>query len=179
MTPMTQKSIIILLCLVTFTFSNVIAQNNKVSANAEISNKFLNASRKYLDGDFANAIPLYKEVLKHDSLLKKEYWYVLIDNLGMSYGMTGDLKSAEKIFKYGLSKDSIYPLFYYNLACTYAGKNDLSLCLFYLKSAYKYKNNMMPEESFPDPAEDDSFKIFMNNKKFITTLNELKKGNFK
>jgi hypothetical protein len=50
---------------------------------------------------------------------------VLVDNLGMAYGITGDLKKASEIFEYGLSKDDTYPMFYYNLACTYAEMNDL------------------------------------------------------
>jgi hypothetical protein len=34
----------------------------------------------------------------------------------MAYGITGDHKSAEKLFKYGLTKDATYPMFYFELA---------------------------------------------------------------
>ncbi|NTW33462.1 MAG: hypothetical protein HGB12_12710 [Bacteroidetes bacterium] len=152
-----------------------IAQNNAVSSDTKTSKYFLQASGKFMNGDYNGAITLYKSVLKRDSLLNKNYWYVLIDNLGMAYGITGDLKSAEQTFKYGLSKDSTYPLFYYNLACAYAEKNDMNSCINYLKSAYKYKKNMMVDETFPDPATDDSFKKFMKNEEFILALREFKK----
>ena len=59
--------------------------------------------------------------------LDKTLWYVLIDNLGMSYGITGDLQEAKETFDYGVSKDPTYPLFYYNLACTYAEMNDVAM----------------------------------------------------
>ncbi|MCX6236123.1 MAG: hypothetical protein NTY07_00970 [Bacteroidia bacterium] len=128
-----------------------------------------------MNGDYKGSIPLYKSVLEQEKLLTKIYWYVLIDNLGMAYGITGDLKSAEQLFKYGLSKDAAYPMFYFSLACASAEKNDMKSCINYLKTANKYKMNMLPGEEFPDPAKDDSFQRFMNNDEFLSALKELKK----
>jgi tetratricopeptide (TPR) repeat protein len=160
-------------------FANIIslityAQDNVVSSDSKVSSDFLKASLKFMDGDYSGSIKLYKEVLEKDTLLNKNYWYVLIDNLGMAYGITGDLESADKIFNYGLSKDKTYPLFYFNLACVSAEKNDMTASMNYLEIAYKYKKNTLPGETLPDPATDDSFKRFMKNDKFVSRINELK-----
>ncbi|PYV71966.1 MAG: hypothetical protein DMG96_27535 [Acidobacteria bacterium] len=88
------------------------------------------ASRLYLQHDYKGAIGTYSQALeleKVNAKLDKTLWYVLIDNLGMSYGITGDLQEAKETFDYGVSKDPTYPLFYYNLACTYAEMNDVAM----------------------------------------------------
>lgn len=132
----------------------------------------------YLKNDFKSAIGPYGKALeleKKQSSLDKALWHVLVDNLGMSYGITGDLKKAKETFEYGLSKDDKYPMFYYNLACTYAEMNDLENTITQLKRAFEYRQNMLAGESIPDPAKDDSFQRFMRNERFLAVLNELKK----
>jgi len=134
-------------------------------------------SLQYLNRNFSRAIGLYSQALeleKKQSSLGKPLWYVLIDNLGMSYGITGDLKKAKETFEYGLSKDNTYPLFYYNLACAYAEMNDIEGTIVNLKSAFKYRQNVLTGERMPDPATDDSFQRFMKNARFQGVLNELK-----
>lgn len=126
-------------------------------------------SRLYLQHDYKGAIGLYSQALeleKANPKLEKSLWYVLVDNLGMSYGVTGDLQKAKDTFDYGISKNSTYPIFYYNLACTYAEMGDATEAGNYLKKAYEYKTNVLPGESMPDPRKDDSFKKLMKNKEF-------------
>lgn len=153
----------------------VAIQSFIISSDSKTVEDFVSASRKFMSRDYKGSISFYENVLKKDSLVSRTYWYVLIDNLGMAYGITGDLESAEKVFRYGLSKDPTYPLFYYNLACTFAEKNDLDSSISFLKSAYKYEANLIRGETFPNPEVDDSFQRFMKNEKFVSTLNELKK----
>jgi tetratricopeptide (TPR) repeat protein len=132
----------------------------------------------YLKNDFKSAIGPYSKALeleKKQSSLDKALWHVLVDNLGMSYGITGDLKKAKETFEYGLSKDDKYPMFYYNLACTYAEMNDLENTITQLKRAFEYRENMLVGESMPDPAKDDSFQRFMRTERFLAVLDELKK----
>ena len=127
------------------------------------------ASRLYLQHDYKGAIGPYSQALELEKVnpkLEKPFWYVLVDNLGMSYGITGDLQKARETFDYGVSKDPTYPLFYYNLACTYAEMNDAAKAGSYLKKAFEYKGNVLPGEIMPDPRTDDSFKKLMKNKEF-------------
>jgi Tetratricopeptide repeat len=126
-------------------------------------------SRLFLQHDYRSAIGPYSKALdleKANPRLEKPLWYVLVDNLGMSYGITGDLQRAKETFDYGVSKDPTYPLFYYNLACTYAEMDDMAKASSYLKKAFDYKVNTLPGETMPDPRTDDSFTKLMKNKEF-------------
>jgi len=134
------------------------------------------ASRLYLQHNYRGAIGPYTQALeleKANPKLEKALWYVLVDNLGMAYGITGDLQKAKETFDYGLSKDPTYPLFYYNLACTYAEMDDAAKAGSYLKKAFDYKANALPGETMPDPRTDDSFKKLMKNKEFRELANAL------
>jgi tetratricopeptide (TPR) repeat protein len=135
-------------------------------------------SAYYLKGDYKKAIPPYQKALdleKEKQTLDKDLWKVLIDNLGMSYGITGDLKRAKETFEYGISKDPEYPLFYYNMACTYGEMDNVDKAIDYLKLAFERKANVIPGEEMPDPATDSSFERFMKNEKFLKALKEIKK----
>jgi hypothetical protein len=126
-------------------------------------------SRLYIQHDYKGAIGPYSQALELEKVnpkLEKPLWYVLVDNLGMSYGITGDLQKAKETFQYGVNKDPTYPIFYYNLACTYAELGDATEAGNYLKKAFEYKANVLPGENIPDPRKDDSFKKLMKNKEF-------------
>ncbi len=136
-------------------------------------------SRFYLDRDYKQAAPLYQKALdreKANRTLSETLWRVLVDNLGMSYGIPGDLKHAKEVFEYGLSKDPKYPMFHYLLACTYAEMNDVDKTIEYLKQAFKYKENMIKGESLPDAWTDDSFQRFMKDDKFVNALKEMSRN---
>ena len=89
--------------------------------------------------------------------MSQNYWRVLVDNLGMAYGMT---------LNYGVSQDPSYPMFYYNLACVAAERKDMNKTMDYLGKAFARKANSIPGEGMPDPRQDDSFKRFMSNDQF-------------
>jgi tetratricopeptide (TPR) repeat protein len=134
------------------------------------------ASRLYLRHDYSGAIEPYSQALELEKVnpkLEKPLWYVMIDNLGMSYGITGNLQKAQETFEYGVSKDPTYPLFYYNLACTFAEMGDAAKAGSYLKKAFEYKANTLPGEGMPDPRTDDSFKKLMKKKEFRELTEEL------
>jgi tetratricopeptide (TPR) repeat protein len=147
--------------------------------NGTVKDLMSEGSYYYLMEDFTNAIIPYSKALeleKKKPSLDKSSWRVLVDNLGMAYGISSDLKKAKETFEYGLSKDGEYPMFYYNLACAYAEMNDMDNAISFLKKAYKYRNNMMAGETFPDPAKDNSFKRFMQNGRFLASLKEMQTG---
>jgi len=152
-------------------------QENK-KANPETLRLMQTGSRFYLQHDFERAIPPYQAALdmeKNERTLEQNLWRVLVDNLGMAYGITGDLKKAKETFEYGLSKDPKYPMFHYNMACTYAEMDDAENAIQYLRSAFDNKQNMIKGERFPNPWTDDSFQRFMNNDKFVSALKEISK----
>ena len=133
-------------------------------------------SRFFLERDYKRAAPPYQKALdreKANRTLSETLWRVLVDNLGMSYGIPGDLKHAKEIFEYGLSKDPKYPMFHYLMACTYAEMNDVDNTILYLQHAFQYKENMIKGEKFPDPWTDDSFQRFMKDDKFVNALKEM------
>jgi hypothetical protein len=130
---------------------------------------WLKGGALFADGDFAKAIEPYQKALdleKKTRQLSPAYWKVLIDNLGMAYGITGKLSEAEEVFRYGLSLEAEYPLFHYNLACVYAERNDLDNAMKYLTAAFQYRKNVIVGEKMPDPKSDDSFQRFMKDPKF-------------
>lgn len=140
---------------------------------------WLTGSRYFVQQNYAAAIVPYQQALdaeKQSPSLTKTDWFVLIDNLGMAYGITGDLNRAEETFNYGISKDSTYPLFYYNLACLAAGRKDMDKTMDLLRKAFSYKANLIPGESLPDPRQDDSFKPFLPNQKFRALVDSLTAG---
>lgn len=93
----------------------------------------------------------------------------------MSYGLTGKLSKAEETFKYGLTQDGEYPLFYYLLACTYGEMGKMHESLEQLRQGYKFKDNVIPGESVPSPLQDDSFRKFVKEKRFVEAVDQMKK----
>jgi len=149
------------------------------AGDPETRNLMEQGSRFYLDHDFKRAIPPYQKALdreKANRTLSDTLWRVLIDNLGMAYGISGDLKKAKETLEYGLAKDPKYPMFHYNLACTFAEMNDVDKAILSLQQAFQYKQNMIRGERFPDPWTDDSFQRFMNNDKFVSALKEMSRN---
>src|SRR4030095_14824662 len=133
-------------------------------------------STYYIKGEYENAIPPYRRALEQEKInptLERNLWRVLIDNLGMAYGVTGDLKKAKETFEYGLSKDPKYPMFHYNMACTYAEMDNMDKAIEYLRNAFEYRENMIKGERFPNPARDSSFSRFMKDEKFRSALKEM------
>lgn len=129
-------------------------------------------------GDYNGASASYARALeleKQSPRLPRDLWRLLVDNLTMAYGISGDLKRAKETAEYGLSKDPDYPMFHYLLANTYAEAGDLDNTILYLKQAFARRQNMIPGERMPDPATDDSFKRFMTNEKFLAALKEIGK----
>lgn len=133
-------------------------------------------SRFYLVQQYREAIGPYQRALDIEKVaptLGKNFWRVLVGNLGMSYGITGDLARAKEVLEYGVSQDSTYPMFYYSLACVAARKGDEDDTKEFLKLAFEYRNNVIPGERFPDPRVDDSFQRLLLEREFREWVNAL------
>jgi tetratricopeptide (TPR) repeat protein len=148
-------------------------------AQANQTNKYLGeASRLYLQRNYAAAAEEYQKVLdleKQKRTLNQTMFRVLVDNLGMSYGLNGNLPKAKETFAYGITQDPEYPLFYYNMACTYGEMGKMDEALAQLRLAYKYKANIIAGETFLDPVKDDSFRSFVKDKKFVDAVQEMQR----
>jgi len=139
---------------------------------------FIDGSFYYAIGNFSSASYVYQKSLdleKVKQTLDRKYFYVLIDNLGMAYGISGQLDKAIETLNFGLTIDSQYPMFYYNLACAYAEKDDIGNTIKYLTEAFKYKDNMIEGEDFPNPKKDESFKKYLKNEIFKDALRNMKR----
>jgi tetratricopeptide (TPR) repeat protein len=137
---------------------------------------FREGSRYFVAHQYREAIAPYQkafEIEKSTPTLNKNLGRVLIDNLSISYGITGDLTRARETLTYGVSKDPDYPLFYYNLACVTAEKGDLPDTENYLKLALERRENVIPGETVPDARVDDSFQKLLLQKEFRQFLNSL------
>jgi hypothetical protein len=139
---------------------------------------FGQGSKFYLQQNYSEAADYYAKALgleKQKRTLSKDYFRVLVDNLGMSYGISGKLPQAKATFEYGLTQDPEYPMFFYNLACTYGEMDQMSDALAQLRLAYRYKANMIAGETLPDPLKDDSFRHFVDKEEFFKAVREMRK----
>jgi len=153
------------------------APSTGVSSHSVASALLAQGSSFYLRGQLDESIEPYQRALdmeKEKEELSSLHLRVLIDNLAMAYGVTGNLDRAEEVLQYGLSRDSTYPMFYYILANVYAERNDLDSTLRYLRLALAHRENVIPGESLPDPLEDDSFTRFGKNSRFTEVAAEFR-----
>ena len=137
------------------------------------------SSRYYLDRDYKKAIPPYQKALdleKKERKLEKNIWIVLVDNLAMAHGISGDIKNSMFVLEYGISQEPTYPLFYYNMACGYGELNEEDNAIKWLRPAFKHKANMLPGERLPNPETDSSFAKFRDSEKFKKAIAEMKSG---
>jgi tetratricopeptide (TPR) repeat protein len=137
---------------------------------------FQQGSRYYVAHQYREAIGPYKQALeieKRTPTLDKNLWRVLLDNLSIAYGITGDVTHARETLNYGVSKDPDYPMFYYNLGCVAAERGGLSDTEKYLTLAFERRANTIPGETFPDARVDDSFQKFLLQKEFRHFLDSL------
>jgi len=138
---------------------------------------FAYASYFYLKEDYRKAARHYEQVLGRNEprpALERKTWRVVVDQLGMSYGLSGDAAKAKDLFEWAIKADAEYPMFYYNLACASAEMGNPEEALRNLRLAYQYKANMLPGESFPDPKTDSSFKKYLKDKRFRAELDKMK-----
>jgi tetratricopeptide (TPR) repeat protein len=137
---------------------------------------FRKGSFYFISQQYKESIAPYQHALDIENTsptLEKKLWYVLVDNLAIAYGITGDLANSQKVIEYGISKDANYPMFYYNLTCVAAEKGDMAGAETNLKLAYDRRANVLAGETLADARTDDSFQKFMQRKDFRDFANKL------
>jgi hypothetical protein len=127
--------------------------------------------------DFQDAISYYGKALdldKHGKSLGRKGWILLVDQLGMAYGLSGDFIKAKETYEWAISQEAENPMFFYNLACAYAEMDKMEDALRNLRLAYKCKGKVLAGQEFPDPKFDSSFKKYLNSKIFMAELQKMK-----
>ena len=149
------------------------------TADAGSWSLFQKGSQFFVAENYPTAAQYYQQALdleKQSRSLNETYFKVLVDNLGMAYGISGDLEKSRTTLQYGVSQYPDYPMFHYNLACGYGEQGKMNEALAELKLTYKYKAKMIPGETIPDPLKDDSFRFFANNDKFVDAVDAMQSG---
>lgn len=95
---------------------------------------------------------------------------VLVDQLVMTYGISGNLKKAHALLDEAIQQDPEYPLNYYHLACAFAEEGDKRQMLTYLARAFEHKDNVLKGEQMPDPRSDSSFAKYVSDPDFVSLL---------
>jgi tetratricopeptide (TPR) repeat protein len=152
------------------------AQPSKTSRDTVSAALYEDGNTAFINGDCPRAIIYYRQLFDREKAkrsLSPAAWRTFINNFGMAYGVSRKLDNAEEIFRYGISKDPKYPLFYYNLACVYGERNDLKHSIEYLKIAFRIKARTGSREMLPNPLSVDPFRNFYDNKTFIDAVTKM------
>ena len=138
---------------------------------------FRYGSMFFLARDYKNAITWYQKFYDMEQAERQAdiaFWRVAVDNLGMAYGLTGDIRRSRQIYEAAIAKDPEYPSFYYNLACGYAEESNREKALANLEKAIEFQDNLVKGDKFPDPTTDSSFKKYVNDDKFKALVKKIK-----
>jgi tetratricopeptide (TPR) repeat protein len=144
----------------------------------QFSDVTLYAEILYRNHKYEAAAPIFEQALtklKGDMNKDELMWQrVTTDQAGMAYGLAGNIPKARAIFEAAVAKDPEYPMYYYNLACADAEEKKLADARNHLQQAFAHKANVIRGETMPDPAKDDSFLPYRDNKEFWTFVESLR-----
>jgi len=139
---------------------------------------FRYGSKFFIAQDYKNAIIWYQKLFDMEQSERQanlSFWRVAVDNLGMAYGLTGNITKSRQIYEAAIAKDPEYPSFYYNLACGYAEEGNFEKAMLNLETAIKFQDNQLTGDVFPDPLKDSSFKKYLKNERFKELVKRIKK----
>src|ERR1700733_12196409 len=134
------------------------------------------ARQEYIGEKYADAVVPYekaRELEASGSKLPSDQHRVLIDQLAMAYGISGDLKKTHALLESAIRDDPEYPLNYYNLACAYAEEGDKGKALTNLSLAFQHKEHALKGEQMPDPRTDSSFQKYVRDEDFTKLMAKL------
>jgi tetratricopeptide (TPR) repeat protein len=125
---------------------------------------------------YADSVTPYekaRELEKTGTRLSSDQHRILVDQLAMAYGISGDLKKSRALLETAIRDDPEYPLNYYNLACVYAEDGDKGEVLANLSLAFDRKEHVLRGEQMPNPRTDSSFQKYLRDEEFIKLLAKL------
>jgi predicted Zn-dependent protease len=125
---------------------------------------------------YAEAVGPYEKARaleKNGKSLSSEQHRILIDQLVMAYGISGQLKKAHGLLDQAIPQDPEYPLNYYNLACVFAEEGNKDKMLANLARAFQHKDHVLKGEQMPDPRADSSFQKYVRDDDFSKLIKAL------
>jgi predicted Zn-dependent protease len=114
-----------------------------------------------------------RELERKGTKLTSDQHRILVDQLAMAYGISGDLKKSRALLESAIRDDPEYPLNYYNLACTYAEEGDKAKVLTNLSLAFQHWGRVLKGEQMPDPRTDSSFQKYVRDEDFMKLMARL------
>ena len=145
------------------------ADPNSWQAHMELGDALFAQTKMECIGEYERA----KEIADAAQDVTPEQKRHINDQLGVIYGMSGKFDHSIEIYRKAIVQDPDYPPYYYNLACSYSESGNLEQAIVNLQEAYKRKDKWPQYQSFPDPRKDDSFKNWLNDKRFVAALKEM------
>lgn len=91
--------------------------------------------------------------------LSRELRIALCQNYGDALRMKGDRGKAVEVINYGLARDDNYPMYFWVRARLFGDLGDEDGAIEMLQKALENKKYLLPGEKFPDPRQDEAFKI--------------------
>lgn len=143
---------------------------NSIPAHRELGD-FLLSMRRYSSA--ADEFAKVAELDQSQHKLNDDERRRVLDNEGVSFALSRNYDRARQVYDAAIQQDPDYPLFYYNLACTYAEMGQLDPALKNLREAWKRRKNVLEGERFPDPREDSSFAKYKNDPKFQDAVRDM------
>ncbi|WP_031498608.1 tetratricopeptide repeat protein [Bryobacter aggregatus] len=128
---------------------------------------------------YQEAIAPYEKALALEGKTKKlvmQEHRILIDQLVMSYGLTGNLAKVHRLLDEAIQRDPEYPLNYYNRACAFAEAGEKQKALTNLELAFARKKNILKGEQMPEPLKDSSFQRYLRDADFLALMKKLGLG---
>lgn len=125
---------------------------------------------------YADSVAPYekaRELERAGSKLTSDQHRILVDQLAMAYGISGDLKKSRALLEKAIRDDPEYPLNYYNLACVNAEDGNKGEVLTNLALAFQRKGHLLKGEQMPDPRADSSFQKYVRDDDFLKLMKAL------
>ncbi|HZQ18847.1 MAG TPA: tetratricopeptide repeat protein [Terriglobales bacterium] len=98
---------------------------------------------------------------------------ILVDQLAMSYGISGKSKECRALLESAIREDPDYPLNYYNLACLNAQEGNKRELINDLTLVFQHRDHVLNGEEMPNPRKDSSFEKYVNDPDFVALMKKL------
>ncbi|HEY6249969.1 MAG TPA: hypothetical protein VI685_08405 [Candidatus Angelobacter sp.] len=126
--------------------------------------------------NYAAAARFYERAFaleKANRTFENDMYLDLISRQGFAYRMNGNLAKAKDTLEYGLSQNSDYPIFHYDLACTYAQMGQVDESVGHLRTAFQHRAKVAPTQLPANPAEDSCFQKIASDPRFTEAVQKL------